>query len=334
MRAVRVHDGAATTTEVPAPTGDGVVVRVASAGICSTDLHLLGFGLMATLGHEFAGWLPDGTPVAVEPLAPCGTCPACLGGDYHLCVAGLSMVYGIGRDGGMAESCLVREAAIVRLPAGVEPRNASLVEPLAVAVNRVRRGRVTSQHRVGVIGGGSIGLCAAVAAAATGARVDLVARYEHQRAAGERLGASLEVSDGYDVVIDAVGTSSSVEQAINLARAGGRVVYLGGNWEGLTIGPATPFALKEVDLVPSIAYGRVGPSRDIDVAASILAERPSIAEVSSRTASPSTRPEKRLRRRAIEHLRRRSRSLSSPECQRPRRCRDAPSLTAVDAGRQ
>lgn len=69
-----------------------------------------------------------------------------------------------------------------------------------------------------------------------------------------------------------------MEQAINLARAGGRVVYLGGNWEGLTIGPATPFALKEVDLVPSIAYGRVGPSRDIDVAASILAERPSIAE--------------------------------------------------------
>ena len=255
------------------------MVRVASAGICSTEVHLLAFGLTATLGHEFAGWLPDGTPVAVEPLAPCGTCPACLGGDYHLCATGLAMVYGIGRDGGMAESCLVRESAIVRLPVGVEPRNAALVEPLAIAVHGIRRGRVSSQHRVAIVGGGSIGLCAAIAAAATSARVDLVARYEHQRAAGERLGVSLDVSGGYDVVIDAVGSSSSVAQAITLARAGGRMVYLGGNWDGLTISPTTPFTLKEIDIIPSIGYGRAGPSRDITVAATILGERPGIADI-------------------------------------------------------
>ena len=256
-----------------------MLVRIGSAGICSTDVHLVSFGLTATLGHEFAGWLPDGTPVAVEPLAPCGTCPACLGGDYHLCATGLAMVYGIGRDGGMAESSLVHESAIVRLPAGVEVRNAALVEPLAIAVHGTRRGQVSSRHRVAVIGGGSIGLCAAIAAVATGARVDLAARYEHQRAAGERLGVSLDITDGYDVVIDAVGSSASVAQAITLARAGGRMVYLGGNWDGLTISPTTPFTLKEIDIIPSIGYGRVGPSRDIEVAATILGERPGIADV-------------------------------------------------------
>ena len=56
------------------------------------------------------------------------------------------------------------------------------------------------------------------------------------------------------------------------------MVYLGGNWEGLTISPTTPFTLKEVDLIPSIGYGRVGPSRDVEVAASILGERPGIAD--------------------------------------------------------
>jgi hypothetical protein len=47
-------------------------------------------------------------------------------------------------------------------------------------------------------------------AAVTSARVELVARHEHQRAAHERLGASVDLSDGYDVVIDAVGFSSSM----------------------------------------------------------------------------------------------------------------------------
>jgi 2-desacetyl-2-hydroxyethyl bacteriochlorophyllide A dehydrogenase len=262
--------------EVSPPAGDGVVVKVASAGICGSDLHLLAFPLTTTLGHEFAGWLPDGTPVAVEPIAPCGHCPMCLDGDYQRCAGGMATMIGVGRDGGMAESCLVPASAIVRLAAGVEPRDACVVEPLAVAVHAIRRGRITAADRVAVIGGGTIGLCAVAAARACGAHVDLVARHYHQRAAGERLGAGTAASDGYDVVIDAAGTTEAFDQCVSMVRARGRIVMVGTYWGGLQV-PGVFVCLKEIDIIPSSAYGRSGPARDIDIAATLLAATPEIA---------------------------------------------------------
>ena len=127
MRAVRVSNGNVEVADVPAPSGDGVRVRVRSAGICGSDLHMLrvGFPIASTLGHEVAGELPDGTPVAVEPLAPCGHCEFCTTGDYNLCVVGPEMIYGFGRDGGMADEILVPERCIVRLPAGVRTADAA-----------------------------------------------------------------------------------------------------------------------------------------------------------------------------------------------------------------
>ncbi len=233
-------------------------------------------GLTVTLGHEFAGWLANGTPVAVEPLAPCGRCPRCRDGDYQLCVKGMAMVLGIGTDGGMAESCLVPPSSIVRLPSGVEPRDACLIEPLAVGVHAIRRGRVTGTDRVAIIGSGTIGLCAVLAARATGARVDLVPRYDHQRSAGEQFGAGIMVGEGYDVVVDAAGTTAAFEQCVTLARPGGRIVLLGGYWDGLEV-PASALCVNEIDVIPSIGYGRTGPSRDIDVASGVLASNPAIA---------------------------------------------------------
>ena len=277
MRAVRVQDKKPVVVDVDRPMGEGVRVRIAAAGICGSDLHLMaGFPLRATLGHEFAGWLDDGTPVAVEPIDPCGECSQCLGGDYQRCVRGPSMGYGIGRDGGMAEEVLVPAGSIVRLPSGLDVADASLVEPLAVAVHGARRGRVTATDRVAVVGGGTIGLCAVAVLRSTGARVDLVARHDHQRAVGERLGATTDVADGYAIVVDAVGTSESLEQSIGLARPGGRVVLLGTFWGSATINGLL-LCMKEVELVPSMEYNRVGPSRDVDVAAALLASTPDIA---------------------------------------------------------
>lgn len=279
MRAVRCLEGHPTVVEVARPVGDGVVVRVASAGICGSDLHLLDMGLPMTFGHEVAGTLPDGTPVAVEPLAPCGSCPACERGDHARCVLGPAIVFGVGRDGGMADEVLVPEGALAALPAGVGLADASLVEPLAVAVRGVRRGGLTGTERVAVVGGGSIGQMAVVAAQATGARVELEARHDHQRAAGERLGAgSVEGSPegGYDVVVEAAGSASALARAVDLVRPGGTVVLLGSYWDGDVTMPGLAITMKEVTMVPSTMYGRVGPSRDIDVAVSILAARPEV----------------------------------------------------------
>jgi L-iditol 2-dehydrogenase len=279
MRAVRCVGGAPVVIDVDAPRGDGVRVRVASAGICGSDLHLLPWDLPAVMGHELAGLLDDGTPVAVEPISPCGVCDACLAGDVQRCVAGPTMIMGIGRDGGMADEVMVPGSSLVRLAAGVSPNDACLVEPLAVAVHGIRRGRVNGDQRVGVIGAGSIGLAAVVAAQAAGGRVDISARHPRQREAAERLRAGvLDDTVQYDVVIEAAGTSASLAQAIDRCKGGGIVVMLATYWDGDLVIPSLGLGMKEVTLVPSSMYGRVGPSRDIDVAATLLASRPEIAD--------------------------------------------------------
>jgi threonine dehydrogenase-like Zn-dependent dehydrogenase len=280
MKAVRCVDNRAQVVNLPAPSGDGVRVKVASAGICGSDLHLIAmWPLQATLGHEFSGHLTDGTPVAVEPLDPCWACDACRNGDYHRCVRGPAMVIGVGLDGGMAEECLVPESAIVPLPSGLSAHDACLVEPMAVAVHGMRRGGVHATECVAIVGGGAIGLCGVAAARAAGATVDLAARHDAQRDAGARLGAGTigdDATSGYDVVVDAAGTTESLQQCIDLAKPGARLILLATYWQGLQL-PGFEVCMKEVTIVPAAQYNRQGPSRDVDVAATILATDPGIA---------------------------------------------------------
>jgi threonine dehydrogenase-like Zn-dependent dehydrogenase len=275
VRAVRSAQGVASIVEVPPTEGDGIRIRVASVGICGSDLHLLSWNLPATLGHEMAGFLPDGTAVAVEPLAPCGSCPECQSGAYNLCQLGPSMVIGTGLDGGMADECLVPPSAIVPLAGGVPIGDACLVEPLAVAVHGIRRGRVGAGDRVAVVGGGSIGQLSLAAAQAVGATVDLEARHDHQRAVADQLGAG-EVADRYDVVIESAGTESALLRSVELCRPGGRV--LGTYWDSATM-PGLQIGMTEVTLIPASMYSRSGSLRDVDVAARILADRPELGQL-------------------------------------------------------
>ncbi len=275
MRAIRCVEGRATVADVSAPSGEGVVLRVASAGICGSDLHLEPWNLPVTLGHEMAGYLPDGRPVAVEPIAACGACDECADGRYNLCRSGPSVLLGVGRDGGMAEQVLVPEAAIVPLAAGVAVADACLVEPLAVAVHGARRGRVVAGERVAVVGGGTIGQTAVVAAQSVGATVDLEARHDHQREVAAALGAG-EVGGDYDVVFESAGTESALTRSVELCRPGGRVVLLGSYWDPVTL-PGMQISMAEIDLVPASMYAGDSSGRDIDAAAAILDARPEFA---------------------------------------------------------
>jgi len=277
MRAVRCAQTGVEVVDVPRPTGDGVRVRMRAAGICGSDLHLVhgGFGIPFTLGHELAGELSDGTPVAIEPLVPCGVCELCVRGDYNLCHSAPSLIVGIMRDGGMAEELLVPPRCLVPLPAGVPVRDASLIEPLAVVVHGYRLVGLHGGQRVAVVGAGNIGLCAVVAARAAGAEVGLVARHDAQSAAGERLGAK-PVAGEYDIVVDAAGTAGALQRAAELCRPGGTMVLVAAYWEGMNL-PAFLIPLKEIRVVPSSMYGRCGAGRDIDVAAALLASNPEIA---------------------------------------------------------
>ena len=287
MRAVRCSEGSVQVVDVPEPEGDGVRVRIRSAGICGSDLHLVGggFPIAHTLGHEMAGLTPDGTPVAIEPLLPCGGCERCRSGAYNLCERGPGIIIGTAHDGGMAEAIVVPERCLVPLAAGVDPADACLVEPLAVAVHGMRRAGLRDGQRVAVIGGGTIGLCAVAAAREVTPHVTLAARHDAQRDAGERLGAALTSEGSYDLVVDAAGTADALARAVELAVPGGTLLLVATYWDGFEL-PGIALCMKEVNVVPASMYGREGSSRDVDVAAGILARRPEIASALIRHRFP------------------------------------------------
>jgi threonine dehydrogenase-like Zn-dependent dehydrogenase len=277
VRAIRFTEGSLDVHEVPSPSGDGAKVDVRSIGICGSELHMLEarFPISVIPGHEFAGELADGTPVGIEPLAPCGECEQCAVGDYNTCVLGPAIVLGVGRDGGMAEEAIVPERSLVHLPANVDVKDACLIEPLAVALHGLRRADLSSGMRVAVVGGGAVGLCAVAIAARAGAEVGLVARYPRQREAGERLGAN-PLAGTYDLVVEGAGTDSAVNEAVRLCRPNGRLLLLGTYWEGLDF-PHFAAAQKNLTLFASMMYARSSLGRDCDLAAALMAENPEIA---------------------------------------------------------
>jgi (R,R)-butanediol dehydrogenase / meso-butanediol dehydrogenase / diacetyl reductase len=222
VRALRFHAARdLRLDEVPQPTEPGpgeVVVRVATCGICGTDLHEYVAGPIVTpvephpltgaqnpqiLGHEFAGdvvsvgagvtSVGEGDPVAIMPLAYCGHCAYCRRGLQHLCATmacvGLSHAWG-----GMAELATVAEYQIVRLPAGVTHRQGALIEPTAVAAYSVERAGVGPGDRVLITGAGPIGALAALCARAAGASAVYVSEPNPaRRARAEALDAATVV---------------------------------------------------------------------------------------------------------------------------------------------
>jgi threonine dehydrogenase-like Zn-dependent dehydrogenase len=276
MRGVYFNNGGVELREIDKVAGEGVRVRVRSIGICGSDLHMLEmkFPLKYIVGHEVAGLLDDGTPVAVEPISPCNECEYCRKGDYNLCRSATASLLGVGRDGCMADELRVPERCLVHLPPGVDVKDACLIEPMAVAVHGLRKSGLEAGQRVAVIGGGAIGLCAVATAADGGAAVGLSARYEHQKAAGKRLGA-VSVDGQYDLVAECSGVGDAIKQAVELCRSGGRVLLLGVYWEGISL-PMTVM-MKEITVVSSYMYSASGTARDFDVAAKLLSRHPEIA---------------------------------------------------------
>lgn len=277
MKAVRCCDRHVQVVDVPEPAGEGVRVQVRSSGICGSDLHMVnaGYPIHGTLGHEVAGFLPDGRPVALEPLAPCGHCDMCVQGDYGLCRSGAGMLYGVGRDGGMAQQILVPERCIVPLPGNVSAADACLVEPLAVAAHGIRMLPLTTRSRVAIVGAGAVGLAAAAVLAPQVATVDIAARHDAQKEAAQRLGAGLDPQDEYDAVIECAGNSGALKQAARLCKPGGTILLLATYWESVEL-PAAEVCLKGLKICASFLYGRQGLVRDVEAAAQLLAQRPEL----------------------------------------------------------
>lgn len=275
MKAIRVIDGTPTLVEAAEPDGTGVRVQIHTSSICGSDLHLVEMGVAEgmVLGHEFCGTTPDGTAVAVEPIVGCGTCGSCETGHLPTCENGPTF-FGIAAPGGMAESILVPADNLVPLPGAIPLSSGCLVEPLAVAHHGLERARVTTADRVLVIGAGPIGLATVAMLRARGVPCDIFARHPHQQEAAERLGAAVSASGTYDVVMDCVATSASLETAMTHVVARGRVGLVGTLWDPATLSLAA--CMKEVELLPAMAYRCRVPDRDFNAAARALADQPDI----------------------------------------------------------
>ena len=117
MKAIVAVDKQPSLVDMPEPAGDGVTIKVVSSSICGSDLHMLEMGLLddRVIGHEFAGFTPDGTAVAVEPTVGCGHCAPCGEGLRSHCEAGFHLL-GVMSNGGMAEYVMAPAENLVPLP--------------------------------------------------------------------------------------------------------------------------------------------------------------------------------------------------------------------------
>jgi len=277
MKAVSYSDGKVFTSNIDYPSGEGVLVDVASAGICGSDLHILKSGAHSphVAGHEIAGITSNGKHVAIEPIISCKKCKSCVSGDYHLCKVDFQGM-GMSINGGMAEQILVPEECLVSLDDRVSIQDACLVEPLAVALHGFIRTNTKSDHKIAVIGGGTIGMCAIAAAKYIGCEVDLFAKYDHQKEAGGKLGAG-NLDGLYDRVVDCVGTNETLNLSAKSAKPGSWIVLLGIPLEGINL-PGLKVIMNEIKIFPSIMYGSTAGVKDFEVAAKLISTIPNIGD--------------------------------------------------------
>jgi threonine dehydrogenase-like Zn-dependent dehydrogenase len=192
------------------------------------------------MGHEtVARVLTDrtgahaaGALVTVNPVIGCRACPACAEGNPQRCPR--RTVIGVARElsAAFAERMVAPSHNLVPLPDRMPDELGSLVEPLAVGCHAVRRGEVATDDVVLVLGGGPIGQAAALAARRVGATTIVVTEPDPgRRELVARLGfaTTADPLDGppASVVIDAVGTSQTLQTAFDASALGGRIVLVG-----------------------------------------------------------------------------------------------------------
>lgn len=200
MRAVQITaPGTVRLAELPDPRpgDDEVAVRVRWAAVCGTDRKLVRTGVTGPRvpGHEVAGELPDGTPVAVHPDVGCGICELCAAGWTNRCLQRRSV--GIDRDGGFAECMAVPLRQVLPVD-GLPLELAALLEPLACCVHAVNLLRTERLHTAAVVGAGAMGVLAMWTLQANGVRVVVSQRSVQRRRMAGRLGADAVVGPDDD----------------------------------------------------------------------------------------------------------------------------------------
>jgi L-iditol 2-dehydrogenase len=264
MRASRLHGiGDLRLEDLPRPTpGPGeVLLKVASVGVCGSDVHYYlegGIGdAMVTepiiMGHEFSAWVADlgdgvqglevGQLVAVEPAVHCGECEPCQHGHPNLCVnvkfCGTPPI-----DGAFAEYAVKPAHNCFPLPEGLDAVGGAMLEPLGIAIHTVDLAHLRPGYTVAVLGAGPIGLLTAAVARAAGAgpiwmteplayRREFALEYVADTVLNpDEVDVVAEIMQatggrGVDVAFEAAGAEETPDQAARVTRPGGRLVVAG-----------------------------------------------------------------------------------------------------------
>ena len=240
---------------VPQPQPGFVRVRVAAAAVCATDLEVLSGRIAANYplipGHEWSGvvdavgseedarWI--GKRVIGSNDVVCLKCDACRSGNWRYCSEFEEI--GFKRNGAYAEYICVPAYGLCELEENVSFEEAALCEPLGVALGTMEKAQAKFAETCLIFGAGSIGLCMLAVAKAMGMRRIVVAASSEKRLGiAKQMGAYATIAasecdieeemkkihpDGTDVVIEATGIESCIQQSLKLAKKGGRVMLAG-----------------------------------------------------------------------------------------------------------
>lgn len=264
---------------VPEPGPGEVLIKVAAATTCGTDLkaYLRGhpqIPMPGVFGHEYSGVVAavgEGAPFRVgDPVmgvhsAPCKTCYWCRRGQENLCESIMATKV----LGSYAEYLLI-PAHIAKInlfhkPAELTFEMASLLEPLSCVAQGIELLDLSADDRVLIVGPGSIGLMFVAALRLLGIEsVTLAGRNRSRLDVGERLGAmpsflddvTLPEGKGFDLVIECTGNVDVWERSVDYARRGGTVMLFGGCPSGTTVAFDTKrLHYDQISLVSPFHFG-------------------------------------------------------------------------------
>lgn len=272
--------------EAPKPNGNDVIIKVDKCGVCGSDLHFLydmGDDLKGlVMGHEFAGIVTDpgantevktGDRVTVVPSNACGVCELCKAGAPNACANNFSKGLGVSNfyKGAYAEYIAVRPDTVIKLPDSVSLTEAAMIEPAAVGVHAVKRGKVGIGDKVMIIGAGIIGSVCATFARQAGATYialletnmekanktlnfgDCDAVFDAKETDAVQKAIESNGGKGFDIVFECSGAGPAVVSSIQLARPKGTIVIVGGNPDLVSI-PLILSVFAEHDILPIYGY--------------------------------------------------------------------------------
>ena len=261
----------------PAPArDDDCVIRVAKAGICSTDLAMIAglYPFRGVMGHEFVGRVETGPAdwvgkrVVGEINVACGACDRCRAGLEKHC--GQRTTLGIhDRDGVFAERVVLPAANLHAVPDGVADEVAVFAEPLAAALEIFERADIRPEHRVLLVGAGKLGQLIARVLARRCPDLTVIVRAPAKAARLESIGARTVRADEiagevFDVAVECTGNEQGLELALAALRPQGTLV-LKSTFPGQARVDLTRIVVEEITVIGS----RCGP---FDKAVALMAE--------------------------------------------------------------